>query len=131
MINKVIRCTTVLDVWKCAMRISMKFFNIVTRQKLSNSLSNLFHTLLYTILHRTDDSIVPVLRNKALNFIFNMYLKEGLYTLTIWAQYLIYFLRLIFFAVETTSEFRKNSIPQKKTKWYGKLRSGLTLLSNF
>ena len=48
----------------CTMLISMKIVNIDTRK-------------IYTILHITDDSIVPVLCNKALNSDLH-FLKEGL-----------------------------------------------------
>ena len=80
MINKLIPCTTVLDTWICTMLISIKIVNIDTRYKLSNSISYLFYTIIYTILHISDDSMVPVLRTKAIKFRFYMFLKEGFYT---------------------------------------------------
>ena len=62
------------------MLISMKIVNIDTRENVLNSISYLFYTIIYTILHIIDDIMVPVLRNKALKFRFYMYLKGGIYT---------------------------------------------------
>ena len=69
---------------------------------LSNSISYLFYTIIYTILHITDDSMVPVLRNKALKFSFYMYLIEGLdqYVDILRAIFNLFF-AIEFFAVET------------------------------
>ena len=72
----------------------------------------LFYTIIYTILHITDESLVPVLRNKALKFRCYMYLKEGLFTIS--AQNLKKNFAIEFFAVETLPQnFSKNSTPQK------------------
>ena len=114
-----IRCTTVLDVWKCTMLISMKFVNIDTRQKLSNYVSNLVHTLLYTILHIRYDSMVSVLRNKGLNFRFYMYHvpKRGALHVDD-SSAIIWFIFCDWIFWGGDAEFRKNSIPQKKQQCY-------------
>ena len=75
MINRLIHCTTVLHNAYINKNRKHRY-----QKKLSNSISFLFHTVIYTNLHLTDDSMVPVLRNTAFKFSFYMYLKEGLYT---------------------------------------------------
>ena len=70
-------------------------------------------------MHITNDSMVPVLRNKVLKFRFYMYLKEGLYTWTIQSQYLIYFLRLNFLRWRLNRRISQKIAPRRKIQLYG------------
>ena len=65
-------------------------------------------------MHITHDSMVTVLRNKVWKFRFYMYLKEGLYTWTFYAQYLIYFLRLNFLWWRLECRISQKIVPQQK-----------------
>ena len=70
-------------------------------------------------MHITNDSMVPVLRNKVLKFRFYMYLKEGLYMQTIQAQYLINFLRLNFLRWRLNCRISQKIAPRRKVQLYG------------
>ena len=76
------------------------------------------YTIIYTILHLIDDSMVPVLRNIALTFRFYMYLKEGLYTWTFQAQYLFYFLRFNFLRWRLNSRISQKIAPRRNIQLY-------------
>ena len=101
------------------MLTSMTIFNIDTGLKLSNPISDLFYTIIYTILHITHDNIVTVLRNKARKFRFYMYPKEELYMLTFYAQYLIYFLLLNFLWLRLNRRISQKITSRGKILLYG------------
>ena len=107
--------------------ISHSFHNVVlNRRNLLMCIGSIFNLFLLNKARNvcwtpwlTFDSMVPVLRNKALKFRFYMYLKEGLYTWTFEAQYLIYFLRLHFLRWRLHRRISQKIAPRRKIHLFG------------